>query len=44
MPYRDWQLQIEDVLESIEKIERYTECMIQDSFQSIFKMHSGPIG
>lgn len=27
MPYRDWQLRIEDILESIEKIERYTTDM-----------------
>jgi uncharacterized protein with HEPN domain len=44
MSKRSIELLVEDIWESIKKIERYTECMIQDSFQSIFEMHSGPIG
>ena len=44
MSERSIELLVEDIWESIEKIERYTEGMIQDSFQSIFKKHSRPIG
>ena len=44
MSKRSLALLVEDLWESIEKIERYTEGMTQDSFQSIFKKHSLPIG
>ena len=44
MSKRSLGLLVEDLWESIEKIERYTEGMTQDSFQSIFKKNSGPIG
>jgi len=44
MSKRSLGLLVEDIWESIEKIERYTEGMTQDSFQSIFKKNSGPIG
>lgn len=32
MPHRDWRLRIEDILESIEKIQRYTHGMSFDDF------------
>ena len=34
MPYRDWRFRINDILEAIEKIERYTKGMDFDSWQS----------
>jgi uncharacterized protein with HEPN domain len=34
MPYRDWRFRIDDILESIEKIERYIKGMDLDSWQS----------
>lgn len=32
MPHRDWRLRIEDILESIEKIQRYTKGMSFEDF------------
>ena len=44
MSKRSLGLLVEDIWESIEKIERYAEDLTQDSFQSIFKKHSRPAG
>ena len=32
MPYRDWKLRVEDILEAINKIERYTANMSLNNF------------
>jgi uncharacterized protein with HEPN domain len=34
MPYRDWKLRLEDVLEAIPRIDRYTAGMDYDSFRA----------
>jgi uncharacterized protein with HEPN domain len=34
MPFRDWRFRIDDILEAIEKIERYTKGMDFDSWQN----------
>lgn len=44
MSKRSLGLLVEDIWESIEKIERYIEGMTEGSFQSIFKKHSRPAG